>query len=92
MVRSEEYSSFGLSDIVRKAVVINTPAPDSMWGPMFTEAVDALPGMEIIDRSSVNAFDDTRVAVAVEATGHAPRRLSFWTHPRHREQNIGKHG
>ena len=30
---------------------------------------EALPGIEIIDRSSVNAFDDVRVACAIEATG-----------------------
>lgn len=30
--------------------------------------MEALPGIEIIDRSSVNAFDDTRVARAIEAT------------------------
>jgi hypothetical protein len=28
-----------------------------------------LPGIEIIDRSSVNAFDDARVTRAIEATG-----------------------
>jgi nicotinamidase-related amidase len=39
-----------------------------MWGPTFPELVEALPGIEIIDRSSVNAFDDTRAARAIEAT------------------------
>jgi len=34
-----------------------------------------LPGIEIIDRSSVNAFDDGRVAVAIEATGR--KKLIF---------------
>jgi Sigma-54 interaction domain len=38
------------------------------------ELVEALPGIEIIDRSSVNAFDDARVAGAIEATG---RKKSF---------------
>ena len=32
-----------------------------MWGPTFPELVEALPGIEIIDRSSVNAFDDARM-------------------------------
>jgi nicotinamidase-related amidase len=40
----------------------------SMWGPTFPELVEALPSMEIIDRSSVNAFDDPRVARAIETT------------------------
>src|ERR1700720_1027125 len=49
-------------------IVVTTTARDSMWGPTFPELVEALPGIEIIDRSSVNAFDDTRVARAIEAT------------------------
>src|ERR1700737_607849 len=43
-------------------IVVTTTARDSMWGPTFPELVEALPGTEIIDRSSVNAFDDARVA------------------------------
>jgi nicotinamidase-related amidase len=46
-----------------------------MWGPTFPEVVDALPGVEIIDRSSVNAYDDARVAKAIEATGR--KKLNF---------------
>ena len=49
-------------------IVVTTTARDSMWGPTFPELVDALPGIEIIDRSSVNAYDDARVAHAIEAT------------------------
>ena len=49
-------------------IVVTTTARDSMWGPTFPELVEALPGIEIIDRSSVNAFDDARVARAIEAT------------------------
>src|SRR6478752_6086124 len=52
-------------------IVVTTTARDSMWGPTFPELVEALPG---IDRSSVNAFDDARVARAIEATG---RKKSF---------------
>ena len=43
-------------------IVVTTTARDSMWGPTFPELVEALPGVQIIDRSSVNAFDDPRVA------------------------------
>jgi nicotinamidase-related amidase len=46
-----------------------------MWGPTFPELVEALPGIEIINRSSVNAFDDARVARAIEETGR--RKLIF---------------
>src|ERR1700739_3813227 len=56
-------------------IVVTTTARDSMWGPTFPELVDALPGIEIIDRSSVNAFDDTRVARAIEATSR--KKLIF---------------
>jgi len=56
-------------------IVVTTTARDSMWGPTIPELVEALPGMEIIDRSSVNAYDDARVARAIEATGR--KKLIF---------------
>ena len=56
-------------------IVVTTTARDSMWGPTFPELVEALPGVEIIDRSSVNAFDDKRVAQAIEAVGR--KKLIF---------------
>jgi nicotinamidase-related amidase len=56
-------------------IIVTTTARDSMWGPTFPELVDALPGVQIIDRSSVNAFDDERVARAVAATGR--KKLIF---------------
>src|ERR1700677_895587 len=56
-------------------IVVTTTARDSMWGPTFPELVAALPGVQIIDRSSVNAFDDARGARAIEATGR--KKLIF---------------
>src|SRR6201988_706991 len=56
-------------------IVVTTTARDSMWGPTFPELVEALPGVEIIYRSSVNAFDDERVAGAIAATGR--KKLIF---------------
>src|SRR6202790_3033623 len=56
-------------------IIVTTTARDSMWGPTFPELVEALPGIEIIDRSSVNAFDDARVARAIGAAGR--KRLIF---------------
>jgi nicotinamidase-related amidase len=56
-------------------IVVTTTARDSLWGPTFPELVDALPGVAIIDRSSVNAWDDARVAAAIQATGR--RKLIF---------------
>src|SRR3954453_817157 len=56
-------------------IIVTTTARDSMWGPTFPELVEALPGVEIIDRSSVNAFDDEPVAGAIAATGR--KKLIF---------------
>jgi nicotinamidase-related amidase len=56
-------------------IVVTTTARDSMWGPTFPELVEALPGVEIIDRSTVNAYDDQRVARAIEATNR--KKLIF---------------
>ena len=56
-------------------IVVTTTARDSMWGPTFPELVEALPGIEIIDRSTVNAFDDERVAGAMMGAGR--KKLIF---------------
>jgi nicotinamidase-related amidase len=53
---------------LRLPIVVTSTAADSMWGPTFPELVEALPGIEIIDRSTVNAYDCPRVAKAIEAT------------------------
>ncbi|MFP3989406.1 isochorismatase family protein [Streptomyces sp. E11-3] len=51
-------------------IVATTTAADSMWGPLVPELRSALPhGLEVIDRSTVNAWHDDRVRRAVEATG-----------------------
>ncbi|MBC2905749.1 isochorismatase family protein [Streptomyces cupreus] len=53
-------------------IVATTTAADSMWGPLIPELSAALPaGHKIIDRSTVNAWDDARVREAVEATGRS---------------------
>jgi len=56
-------------------IVVTTTARDSMWGPTFPELIDALPDVPIIDRSTVNAFDDPEIARAITATGR--RKLIF---------------
>ena len=50
-------------------IVVTTTASDSMWGPAFPELVEALAGVEIIDRPWVNAYDCPLVVKAIEATG-----------------------
>jgi nicotinamidase-related amidase len=47
----------------------------SLRGPTFPELVEVLPGVPIFDRSSVNAFDDPKVAEAITATGR--KKLIF---------------
>ncbi|MEV0173206.1 isochorismatase family protein [Streptomyces sp. NPDC050803] len=51
-------------------VVVTTTAADSMWGPLVPELRAALPkDLQIIDRSTVNAWHDDRVRDAIRATG-----------------------
>lgn len=51
-------------------IVVTTTMADGMWGPLVPELVAALPdGIKVIDRTTVNAWDDDRVREAVEATG-----------------------
>ncbi|MEV0051557.1 isochorismatase family protein [Saccharopolyspora shandongensis] len=51
-------------------LVVTTTAADSMWGPVIPELAVVLPdGLEVIDRSTVNAWDDPRVVGAIRATG-----------------------
>ena len=60
---------------LRLPIIVTTTARDSMWGPTFPELVEALPGVSIIDRSSVNAFDAPEIAQAITATGR--KKLIF---------------
>lgn len=48
-------------------IVATTTSADSLWGTAFPELVEALPGQEFIDRTTVNAWDDPRVEAAIKA-------------------------
>lgn len=61
--------------VMRVPVIVTTTGRDSMWGPTFPELVAALPEINIIDRATVNAWDDPKVAGAIEGTGR--RKLIF---------------
>jgi nicotinamidase-related amidase len=50
-------------------IVAVTTARDSMWGPTIPELRQVLGEGEILDRSSVNAWDDERFVKAVTAAG-----------------------
>src|SRR6267142_1192174 len=70
-----KHNVVALAKAAKVLKVVTTTARDSMWGPTFPELVEALGGIQIIDRSSVNAWDDPKVAAAIEATGR--KKLIF---------------
>ena len=49
--------------------IVTATSPE-MWGPIIPELTEALSGISIISRTTVNAFDEPRFAKAVETTGH----------------------
>jgi len=61
--------------ILKVPIIVTTTGRKSMWGPTFPELVQALPDIDIIDRTSVNAWDDPKVTAAIEATGR--KKLIF---------------
>jgi nicotinamidase-related amidase len=56
-------------------IIVTTTARDSMWSPIFPELVEALPGVPIIDRSSVQRVRRSQGRQAITATGH--KKLIF---------------
>jgi nicotinamidase-related amidase len=50
-------------------IVAVTTARDSMWGPTIPELKEVLGEADILDRSTVNAWDDERFVALVRATG-----------------------
>ena len=51
-----------------KLPVIVTTTTENMWGPMIPELRVVLPNVKIIERTTVNAWDEKRVVDAVKAT------------------------
>jgi len=49
--------------------IIMTATSPEMWGPVIPELTETLPNISTINRTTVNAFDETRFAKAVEAIG-----------------------
>jgi len=52
-----------------KVPVIVTTTTEKMWGPLIPELAEALPGVQGIERTTVNAWHEKRVVDAVKATG-----------------------
>lgn len=51
-------------------ILATNVAPET-WGPMLPEVLQAVPRLSIINRTSVNAWDEPRVVAAVKATGRS---------------------
>lgn len=49
--------------------IVVTTTTESMWGPMIPELRDVLKDTSVIERTTVNAWDDKRVVNAIEKTG-----------------------
>src|ERR1700745_2173999 len=47
-------------------IIVTATSPE-MWGPVIPELTEALPGISIVNRTTVNAFDEPRFAEDVEA-------------------------
>lgn len=52
-------------------IITTTTSSETLWGPAFPELAEALPGQAFIDRTSVNAWDDPKVAEAIRVTGRS---------------------
>ena len=73
-----------------KVPVIVTTTTEKMWGPLIPELTDVLPGVQRIERTTVNAWDEKRVVDAVKATGR--RNLNCDGHFHGRLSRFPGHG
>ena len=62
------------------ATIITSVAEKSFSGPVFDEIKDAFPDAEVIDRTTMNTWEDSRIAAQVNAIGK-PRIVlaGLWT-------------
>ena len=61
-------------------VVLTTVAAESFSGPILPQRADVFPGQEIIDRTTMNAWEDNAVVEAIKATGRKKIIISgLWT-------------
>jgi nicotinamidase-related amidase len=54
--------------VLEVPIIVTATSPE-MWGPTIPELTEALSGISVINRTTVNAFDEPRFAKAVEAVG-----------------------
>lgn len=50
-------------------VILTATMPDGIWGQTIPELTAALPGVPVISRTKINAWDDPKVRAAIEKTG-----------------------
>ena len=61
-------------------VVLSTVAAESFSGPLMPQLADVFPEQKIIDRSTMNAWEDTHFVEAVRATGRKKLVIAgLWT-------------
>ncbi|WP_116209424.1 hydrolase [Streptomyces olivoreticuli] len=76
-------STVGLAKAARAfdiPVVLTTVAAESFSGPLLPQLAEVFPGHEVLDRTSMNAWEDAAVVEAVKATGRTKIVLSgLWT-------------
>jgi nicotinamidase-related amidase len=62
------------------STILTTVAEKSFSGPMFTEIKNAFPGHEVIDRTTMNTWEDARIAERVNKIGKTRIVLGgLWT-------------
>ncbi|WP_406099283.1 hydrolase [Streptomyces sp. NBC_01013] len=76
-------STLGLAKSARVfdvPVVLSTVAAESFSGPIMPQLADVFPGQNIIDRSTMNAWEDVDFVEAVKATGRKKLVIAgLWT-------------
>jgi len=62
------------------STILTTVAVNTFSGPMYAEITDAFPGQELIDRTSMNTWEDANVITQVNAIGKGRIVLAgLWT-------------
>ncbi len=62
------------------STILTTVAEKTFSGPIFSEIKDAFPGAEIVDRTTMNTWEDERIAPLVNAHGKSKIVLAgLWT-------------
>lgn len=60
--------------------VLTTVAAESFSGPLLPQLAEVFPGQEVIDRTTMNAWEDNAVVEAIKATGRRKIVISgLWT-------------